>query len=133
MIARERCRGSDVADSVKGSGTPRESLGPRAGGDSSARVVVLAVVGLVAALAVGLSAASLVPGAVLAGRLPGAASATSGGSFTQEFVAQIDGRLRLAAGGLLLLAAGLFLCRMAFADLVWSLFSGFAWPRWPSR
>src|SRR5882762_7690558 len=88
--------------------TPRRSAG---------RVVVLGVLGLVAALAVGLLAASLVPGNVLAGRLLGASTA-SGGAFTQEFIAQIGGRLRLAAGLLLFLAAGLGVFRVAFEDLV---------------
>ena len=100
---------------------------------SAARVVVFGVLTLVAALAIGLLAASLVPGAVLVGRLLGAASATSGGAFTQELVAQIDSRLRLAAGVLFLLAAGVFVGRGAFADLVQTAFSDFAWPRRPER
>src|SRR5437879_1033554 len=132
MIARERRSGIDVADSVTGSGKPRESFGPRMRG-SAAGIVVFVVLGLVVALTIGLFAASLLPGAVLAGRLVGAASTTSGGAFTQEFVAQISGRLRLAAGALLLLAAGLFLCRGAFADLGRSLVNDFAWPWWPTR
>src|SRR5437899_12048877 len=81
---------------------------------SAAWVVVLGVLGLVAALAIGLLAASLVPGDVLAARLLGAAGEARTGAFTQELIAQIDARLRLAAGVLLVLTAGLAVYRGAF-------------------
>ncbi len=100
---------------------------------SATRVVVLAVLALVMALAIGLLLASLVPGDVLAGRLLGAAGEARTGAFTQELIAQIDARLRLAAGVLLLLTAGLVVWRGAFADLLHLTFDDFAWPRWPNQ
>jgi uncharacterized membrane protein len=100
---------------------------------SAGRVVVQGVLGLVAALAVGLLAASLVPGNVLPARLLGAAGEVRAGTFTQELVAHLEERLRLAAGLLLLLTAGLVVWRGAFEDLVQTVFDDFAWPRWPER
>jgi hypothetical protein len=100
---------------------------------AAARVVVFGVLAVVAALAVGLLVASLVPGDVLAERLLGAAGEARTGAFTQELIAQIDGRLRLAAGALLFFSAGLVVWRGAFADLLHVTLEDFAWPRWPNQ
>ncbi len=100
---------------------------------SAARVVVLGVLGLVAILAIGFFGASLVPRPVLAEQALGATSVARGGVFTQELVAHLDERLRLAGGLLLVLAAGLAVFRVSFEDLVKTALGDFAWPGWPTR
>src|SRR5258708_22867219 len=100
---------------------------------AAARVLVLGALALIMTLAIGLLVASLVPGDVLAVRLLGAAGEARTGAFTQELIAQIDGRLRLAAGVLLFFSAGLVVWRGAFADLLHVTLDDFAWPRWPNR
>jgi hypothetical protein len=101
---------------------------------SLARGAVLGVLALVSILAVVLLAASLWPGATLVGQVLGAAGAApSGGVFTQELVAHLDERLRLAAALLLALTAGLAVLRGSFEDLVRTTLADFAWPRWPTR
>jgi hypothetical protein len=80
--------------------------------------VVAAVVVLVALLAATLLALSFVPSATLAGRLFGVAGEARSGAFTQDLLAHLDERLRLAAALLLGLAAGLTLLRARFEDLV---------------
>jgi uncharacterized membrane protein len=100
---------------------------------SAARVVVLAVLVLVTLLAVALLAASLLPAATLAGRLLGAAGEARAGSNTQELVAHLSERLRLAAGLLLLLTAALAVLRVPFEDLVKATLDDVVWPHRPAR
>src|SRR5260370_192243 len=100
---------------------------------SPAPAPLLGLLWLVGILAVGVFGASLVPGPVLAEQVLGATSVARGGVFTQELVAHLDERLRLAAGLLLVLAAGLAVFRVSFEDLVKTALGDFAWPGWPTR
>jgi hypothetical protein len=85
---------------------------------SAARRVVAAVLVVVVLLAAVLLVLSFVPSGILAGRLLGAAGEVRSGAFSQDLVAHLDDRLRLAAGLLLGLTAGLTVLRVQFEDLV---------------
>ena len=83
-----------------------------------ARRVAMAVLVLCTLLGVALLALSIVPSASLAARLFGAAGETRAGAFAQELAVYFDQRLRIAAGLVLGLVAGLALARTAFEDLL---------------
>ncbi|MCA1644081.1 MAG: glycosyltransferase family 39 protein [Chloroflexi bacterium] len=100
---------------------------------STARVVVRAVLVLIALLAAVLLAASLVSAEMLAGRLLGAAGEARAGGNTQELVAHLNERLRLAGALLMLLVVGLTIWRTPFEGLVRTPFADLARPHWPAR
>jgi hypothetical protein len=92
--------------------------------------VVLAVLVLAGVLGIGLLAISFAPGGLLLGRLLGAVGeAGRGGANTQELAAYFDQRLRLAAGLVLALTAGLVVVRGSFQELVAASLHDAAWPR----
>jgi hypothetical protein len=88
---------------------------------------------LVTLLAGTLLALSLVPSAMLAGRMLGAAGEARAGAYSQELAVYLDDRLRIAAGVLLALVAGLCVARSATEELVAAALRDAAWPaHWPS-
>lgn len=91
-------------------------------------IVVFCLV-LCALVGVLLLALSLVPGAQLAGRLLGAAGQSRTGANTQELLAYLDQRLRLAGGLLLVLVAALAVTREAVEDLIAAAARELALPR----
>jgi hypothetical protein len=95
----------------------------------AARIVVLAVLVAAGVLGVGLLAVSFAPSGLLLGRLLGAAGeAGRGGANTQELATYFDQRLRLAAGLILALVAGLVVVRGSFEELVAATQRDAAWP-----
>jgi hypothetical protein len=112
---------------------PRLEAAPTAAADTqsvAARRVVLAVLLAAGALGVGLLAVSLAPSGLLLGRLLGAAGeAGRGGANTQELATYFDQRLRLAAGLVLAVVAGLVVVRGSFEELVAATLRDAAWPR----
>jgi Dolichyl-phosphate-mannose-protein mannosyltransferase len=103
--------------------------------DSAARVLVVVVLVLVALLGVGLLGASLLPSGALAGRLLGTANSARAGTYTQDLVAYLGQRMRLAAALLLVLSVGLLVLRAPFQALLSSSFKDLrdvrASVRWP--
>jgi hypothetical protein len=100
---------------------------------STARALVVLVVGLSGLLGVALLVASLLPNASLAGRLLGAAGEARAGSYTQDLVTYLGQRMRLAGGLLLVISVGLVVLRAPFEDLVRaSLGDLTSKVRWPS-
>src|SRR4051794_12860222 len=77
--------------------------------------LVLALLGVLAALGVALRVASLVPGSVVVGRL--SAEARSG-PYTQDLATYFDQRLRFGAGLLLALVVGLYVVRGGLFELL---------------
>ncbi|MDQ6673368.1 MAG: glycosyltransferase family 39 protein [Chloroflexota bacterium] len=101
-------------------------------GSAPARVLVVLVLGLVALLVMVLLVGSLVPGATLAGRLPGSSSSARAGTYTQDLVTYLDQRMRLAAALLLVLWIGLAVLRRYLQDLLRNLVEDLArGMRWP--
>ena len=102
--------------------------------DSTARQLVLLVFVLVAMLVAALLVASLLPAATLTGRLLGAAGESRSGTFTQDLVANLGQRMRLASALLLAVLVGLFVLRTSFEDVLKAALAGSRWKvRPPAR
>jgi Dolichyl-phosphate-mannose-protein mannosyltransferase len=84
----------------------------------NARRLVVVLLVLVALLGVGLLVASLLPTSALAARLVGATGGARGGVVTQDLIARFGERLRFAGVGLVAVAAGLWILRRPFEDVL---------------
>ena len=95
----------------------------------ASRRIALAVLAFSGLVAIALLAVSFVPSAALTSRLLGAAGEARSGANTQELATYLDVRLRLSAGLVGALAAGLWLLRGALEELLGDVLRGIAWPR----
>jgi hypothetical protein len=102
----------------------------------AARLVVQVVLVVAAVVGVGLLAISFAPSGLLLGRLLGATGeAGRGGANTQELATYFDVRLRVAAGLVLAVVAGVVVVRGSFEEMVAAALRDAAWPRalWTER